>query len=117
MPALPPAGAATAGSEADARGAALAYRRLGRTWVRIDLADRLASHARKVRSAGGGDPVDSALATSIGLDEEAIGRLMGEVGFTRSGDAWRWRGRQAPRPGRRAAPSHAFAELAKLRKK
>jgi ATP-dependent RNA helicase SUPV3L1/SUV3 len=117
MPALPPAGAATAGSEADARGAALAYRRLGRTWVRIDLADRLASHARKVRSAGGGDPVDSALATSIGLDEEAIARLMGEVGFTRSGDAWRWRGRQAPRPGRRAAPSHAFAELAKLRKK
>ena len=57
------AGAATLGSEADPRGAALAYRRLGRTWIRIDLADRLASHARKVRSAGGGDPVDAELAT------------------------------------------------------
>ena len=45
------AGAATLGAEADPRGAALAYRRLGREWLRIDLADRLASHARKVRSA------------------------------------------------------------------
>ena len=41
-----------------ARGAALAYRRLGRQWLRIDLADRLASHAHKVRSAGGDEPVD-----------------------------------------------------------
>ena len=113
--ALPAAGAATLAAEADARGAALAYRRLGREWLRIDLADRLASHARKVRSAGGADPVDAALATSIGLDEEALGRLMAEVGFTRAGDAWRWRGRRGPRPRPPlAAPSHAFAELAKL---
>ena len=117
MPALPAAGAATLSAEADPRGASLAYRRAGRTWVRIDLADRLASHARKVRSAGGTDPVDAALATSIGLDEEAIGRLMGDVGFTRAGDSWRWRGRHAPRPDSRPAASHAFAELAKLRKK
>ena len=54
-------------AEADPRGAALAYRRLDRQWLRIDLADRLASHARKVRSAGGDDPVDAALVTSIGL--------------------------------------------------
>jgi ATP-dependent RNA helicase SUPV3L1/SUV3 len=117
MPTMPPAGAATAGPEADPRGAALTYRRLGRTWIRIDLADRLASHARKVRSAGGGDPVDADLATSIGLDKDAIGRLMGEVGFTKSGDAWRWRGRHAPRPDRRKPPSHAFAELEKLRRR
>ena len=51
-------------ANADPRGAALAYRRLGRDWIRIDLADRLASHARKVRSAGGDDPVDAELATS-----------------------------------------------------
>ena len=102
--------------EADPRGAALAFRRLGRTWIRIDLADRLASHARKVRSAGGADPVDAALATSLGLDEEAIGRLMNEVGFTRAGDAWRWRGGRGPRPDQRARPSHAFAELAKLKR-
>src|ERR687893_177598 len=34
MPALPAAGAATLGPDADARGAALAYRRLGREWIR-----------------------------------------------------------------------------------
>jgi len=116
MPALPPAGAATLGGEADSRGAALAYRRVGREWIRIDLADRLASHARKVRSAGGVDPVDAALATSLGLSEDAIARLMSEVGFTRAGDAWRWAGRRPPRPVRRSPPSHAFAGLAKLKK-
>ena len=120
MPALPSPGAATLTGEADPRGAALAYRRLGRSWIRIDLADRLASHARKVRSAGGEDPVDIALATSIGLGEEALGRLMSEIGFARAGDAWRWRGRRSERPDRpdrRPAQSHAFAELAKLKKK
>jgi ATP-dependent RNA helicase SUPV3L1/SUV3 len=116
MPSLPPAGAAMLGPEADARGAALAFRRLGREWIRIDLADRLASHARKVRSAGGTDPVDAELATSVGLNEAALARLMEEVGFTRAGDAWRWRGRRPPRGDRRAGPSHAFAELAKLKK-
>jgi ATP-dependent RNA helicase SUPV3L1/SUV3 len=116
MPALPSPGTATLGSEADARGATLAYRRLGRTWLRIDLADRLASHARKVRSAGGADPVDVALATSVGLDEEALAILMEEVGFTRAGDSWRWRGRRRPRPNRGQQQSHAFAELAKLKR-
>jgi ATP-dependent RNA helicase SUPV3L1/SUV3 len=117
MPTLPTAGAAVLTSEADARGAALAYRRLGREWIRIDLADRLASHARKVRSAGGADPVDAALATSIGLDEEAVGRLMNDVGFTRAGDAWRWRGRRHRPGGEQKRSSHAFAELAKLKKR
>jgi len=117
MPALPAAGAATLGADVDPCGGALAYRRAGRTWVRIDLADRLASHARKVRSAGGADPVDAELATSIGLDEEALGALMGDIGFARAGDAWRWRGRRGSRTERRAPSSHAFAELAKLKKK
>ena len=122
MCALPAAGAATLGAEADPRGAALAYRRLGPIWLRIDLADRLAAPAHKVRAAGGDDPVDAALATSLGLDEEAIGRLMVEIGFARSGNAWRWRGRRAPRPDgprpdRRGAVSHAFAELAKLKRR
>ena len=116
MPTLPPPGAATLDGEADPRGAALAYRRVGRTWIRIDLADRLASHARKIRSGGGDDPVDASLATSIGLDDDAIAKLMAEVGFTRTEDAWRWRGRHSPRPDRRATASHAFAELAKLKK-
>jgi ATP-dependent RNA helicase SUPV3L1/SUV3 len=116
MPALPAAGAATLSAEADPRGAALAYRRFGSTWIRIDLADRLASHARKVRSAGGENPVNHELATSIGLGDEALARLMNEIGFTRAGDTWRWRGRRSPRPDRRAISSHAFAELAKLKK-
>jgi len=117
MPKLPAPGAATLAAEADARGAALSYRRLGQSWIRIDLADRLASHARKVRSTGGDDPVDTQLATSIGLDEQAIALLMNEIGFTRAGDAWRWRGRHERRQDRRSRPSHAFAELAKLKKK
>jgi ATP-dependent RNA helicase SUPV3L1/SUV3 len=116
MPRLAPSGAATLGADADPRGAQLAYRRAGRTWVRIDLADRLASHARKVRSAGGQDPVDAALTTSIGLDEGAIRQLMADIGFARSGETWKWRGRRGPREDRRTTPSHAFAELAKLKK-
>ena len=117
MPDLPPAGASVLEAEADPQGAALAYRRLGRTWLRVDLADRLASHARKVRSAGGADPVDRELATSVGLDEGALSRLMYEIGFARSGDAWRWRGRRGARPQDRSRPSHAFAELEKLRRR
>jgi ATP-dependent RNA helicase SUPV3L1/SUV3 len=118
MPNLPPPGAATLGADADPRGAALAYRRLGQSWIRIDLADRLASHARKVRSAGGEQPVDTELATSIGLTEDALSRLMAEIGFARAGGTWRWRGRRGPqREDRRAPASHAFAELAKLKKR
>ena len=117
MPALPAPGSATLSAEADPRGAALAYRRLGSTWIRIDLADRLASHARKVRSVGGDDPVDRMLATSIGLGEEALSRLMNEIGFARAGDSWRWRGRPGPRQDRRGPASNAFAELAKLKSK
>jgi ATP-dependent RNA helicase SUPV3L1/SUV3 len=116
MPTLPGAGAATLGSEADPRGAVLAYRRAGREWIRIDLADRLASHARKVRSAGGDNPVNAELATSVGLSEEAVARLMNDVGFAKAGEAWKWRGRHAPREKGEGARSHAFAELAKLRR-
>jgi ATP-dependent RNA helicase SUPV3L1/SUV3 len=108
--------AATLTAEANPRGAALAYRRLGNSWIRIDLADRLASHARKVRSAGGDDPVDRDLATSIGLSEDALAKLMSDIGFAKAGDAWRWRGRRGHRPDRAPSRSHAFAELAKLKK-
>ncbi len=117
MPALPPAGAAILGAEADPRGAALAYRRLGSQWLRIDLADRLASHAHKVRSAGGEDPVDRALATSVGLAEGGIDRLMTEVGFAKAGDAWRWRGRRGQRDDRLPKrTANAFAALAELKR-
>ncbi len=117
MPRLPPAGATVVGGDADPRGADLAYRRLGATWLRIDLAERLAAHAHRVRGQGGDDPVDRDLVTSLGLDEETVGRLMKEIGFEGRDGAWKWRGR---RPRRHMPPvqppSHAFAELAKLKR-
>ena len=76
-----------------------------------------ATLARSARPAAT-DPVDAALATSIGLDEEAIARLMSDVGFTRAGRCLALA--RPPRPpagAPRTAPRHAFAELAKLRKK
>jgi ATP-dependent RNA helicase SUPV3L1/SUV3 len=42
---------------------------------------------------------------------------MNEIGFTRAGESWKWRGRRGPPANRREAASHAFAELEKLRKK
>ncbi|QIK80029.1 helicase [Sphingomonas piscis] len=116
MPAMPNAGAATLPADHDARGAGLAYRRLGRSWIRIDLADRLASHAHKVRAAGGADPVDRELATSVGLDEQAVERLMQEVGFAKAGDAWRWRGRRSQRERPEQRSGNAFAGLAQLKR-
>ncbi len=85
-------------------------------WIRVDLADRLASHAHKARSSAAANPVDVELATSIGLDDEAIAKLMAEIGFAKSGDAWRWRGRRGPRPDPRGPRPNAFAELAKLKR-
>jgi ATP-dependent RNA helicase SUPV3L1/SUV3 len=41
---------------------------------------------------------------------------MAEVGFAKSGEAWKWRGRRGPRDEGRTASSNAFAELAKLKK-
>ncbi len=58
----------------------------------------------------------ASLATSVGLDEEAIALLMAEVGFARAGDAWKWRGRRHERPKPPSRNSHAFAELAKLKR-
>ena len=116
MPRLPPAGAAVLGGDADPRGAGLAFRRLGASWLRIDLAERLAAHAHQVRGAGGADPVDQALVTSLGLDPATVSRLMKEVGFEGGEGAWKWRGRRPQRPRPAQPPSHAFAELAKLKR-
>ena len=116
MPRLPPPGASVLDGSADPRGAALAFRRLGAAWLRIDLAERLAAHAHQVRGAGGKDPVDRALVTSLGLDEESVGRLMKEVGFEGRDGGWKWRGRRPQRQPPAQPPSHAFAELAKLKR-
>jgi ATP-dependent RNA helicase SUPV3L1/SUV3 len=118
MPRLPQPSAATLDGSADPRGAALAFRRLGGDWLRIDLADRLASHAHQVRQHGGEDPVDRALATSIGLDESTVRHLMAEVGFVPAGEAWTWRGHRRPRrrEPQGPRPGNAFAALAGLKR-
>ena len=118
MPRLPAPGAGVLEGSADPRGAVLAYRRLGAAWLRIDLADRLAAHAHKVRAAQGNDPVDRPLATSLGLDEPTLAILMDHVGFRPEGDAWKWRG-QRRRPDDRPSaprPGNAFAALAGLKR-
>ncbi|WP_118858035.1 helicase-related protein [Sphingomonas mesophila] len=118
MPRLPDAGAATLDGSADPRGATLAFRRFGPAWLRVDLADRLASHAHAARQAGSATIVDSTLVTSLGLDAATVERLMAEVGFIQKGEAWAWRG--ARRPPRRAEqpprPGNAFSALAELKK-
>ena len=118
MPRLPQPSASTLDGSADPRGAALAFRRIGATWLRIDLADRLAAHAHQVRQHGGEDPVDTALATSLGLDEPTIRHLMAEVGFVPSGEAWKWRGHRRPRrrEPKGPRPGNAFAALAGLKR-
>ena len=105
------------GAEADPRGSGFGLSPTGRAWLRIDLADRLASHAHKARAAGAKDPVDAELARSVGLNEDGIARLMTKIGFARAGEAWRWRGRRAKRAdaaGQR--PGNAFAALADLKR-
>jgi ATP-dependent RNA helicase SUPV3L1/SUV3 len=118
MPRMPQPSAAILDGSADPRGAALAFRRIGGTWLRIDLADRLAAHAHQVRAHGGDDPVDRALSTSLGLDEPTVRHLMAEIGFVPSGEAWKWRGHR--RPGHREPqgprPGNAFAALAGLKR-
>jgi len=117
MPRLPEPSAATLDGSADPRGAGLGFRRLGQRWLRVDLADRLATHAHHVRAAKGSDPIDHALATSLGLDPDTLKRLMAEVGFVPAGEAWKWRGNHRPAP--RAAPprpGNAFAALANLKR-
>jgi ATP-dependent RNA helicase SUPV3L1/SUV3 len=118
MPRLPAASAATLDGSADPRGAGLAFRRIGTEWLRVDLADRLATHAHHVRAHGGEDPVDRPLATSLGLDEPTVRHLMAEIGFVPAGEAWAWRGHRRPR--RREPhgprPGNAFAALAGLKR-
>ena len=118
MPRLPEPSAAMLDGSADPRGAALAFRRLGTDWLRIDLADRLATHAHHVRQHGGQDPVDRPLATSLGLDEPTVRHLMAEVGVVPAGESWAWRGHRRPRrrEPQGPRPGNAFAALAGLKR-
>ena len=118
MPRLPDPSASSLDGSADPRGASLAYRRFGTTWLRVDLADRIAAHAHAGRQSGTAELLDSALITSLGLDPPTVTKLMAEVGFIPSGEAWKWRGHRPARrhqPVEAPRPGNAFAALAGLK--
>ena len=119
MPRLPDPSASTLDGSVDPRGAALAFRRFGTNWIRVDLADRLAAHAHAAKQAGNDEVIDEPLVTSLGLDPPTVERLMAEVGFVPHGDAWTWRGNHRPRRRAESAPrpGNAFSALAQLKSK
>ena len=92
----------------------LGYRDLGSQMLRVDMAERFATHAHR---AAGDDPVDRALATSLGLSDASVSRLMAEVGFRCDQQGrWRFRGRGRPvAPPSPPRPGNAFAALSELR--
>jgi ATP-dependent RNA helicase SUPV3L1/SUV3 len=97
----------------------LGYRTLGPQMLRVDLVERLARHAHEARSGAEQPVVDEALATSLGLQPQAVARLMRDLGFhaPQGREGWVWRGPNRQRGGeRKADPSHAFAALANLRR-
>ena len=103
---------------ARARLARLGFRAAGPQMIRVDMAERLARHAHEVKAGKEGEIVDEALVTSLGLQPQAVARLMRDIGFhpAESEAQWVWRGR-----GRRRSPppergSPAFAALAGLKR-
>ncbi len=97
----------------------LGYRAIGPQMLRVDLVERLARHAHEARTGAEQPVVDEALATSLGLQPQAVARLMRDLGFRApQGEAgWVWRGPgRRRRTERRADTSHAFAALADLRR-
>jgi ATP-dependent RNA helicase SUPV3L1/SUV3 len=124
MPSLPPEAAVVLPSPANGERVLLqrlGFRALGPQMLRVDLVERLARHAHEARTKEGQAVVDQPLATSLGLQPQAVARLMRDLGF-RSGEGaeaeWVWRGPNRPRRGtaRSPDPSHAFAALAGLRR-
>ena len=88
--------------------------------LRIDMAERVARAAHDARDGKKPFAPDPALATSLGLSDAALTRLMQALGFQPAeGEAepaqWVWRGRRAPKAKRRKpVPGNAFAKLAEL---
>jgi ATP-dependent RNA helicase SUPV3L1/SUV3 len=86
--------------------------------LRVDLVERLARRAFEARAGKAESFVDEPLATSLGLQPQAIAKLMRDLGFrpTEKEAGWVWRGAGRRRQERRDDPSHAFAALAGLRR-
>jgi ATP-dependent RNA helicase SUPV3L1/SUV3 len=118
MPELPPESVVVLTTPADRTLLSrLGFRNLGPQMLRVDLVERLARHAHEARAGRAQPVVDQALATSLGLQPQAIARLMRDLGFrpAQSEAGWIWRGRERRPPERTAGPPNAFAALAGLR--
>jgi ATP-dependent RNA helicase SUPV3L1/SUV3 len=119
MPALPPESSVVLSTPAEPELLVrLGFRALGPQMLRVDLAERLARHAHEARVGKQPAVVDEALVTSLGLQPQALAKLLKAVGFhpTDGAAGWIWRGKRRERPERPADPSHAFAALAGLRR-
>jgi ATP-dependent RNA helicase SUPV3L1/SUV3 len=123
MPELPPESVVVLPAPpGDARGLLqrLGFRAVGPQMLRVDLAERLARHAHEARGAKDRPVVDQALATSVGLQPQAVAKLMRDLGFRtpEAGGEWVWRGPNRARRSheRPADASHAFSALAGLRR-
>ncbi len=121
MPELPPPASvvlATPSGEQRAILSRLGFRALGPQMLRVDMAERLARHAHEVRGGKEGEPVDMALATSLGLSPDSVGKLMRDLGFRRGDDQspWVWRGRPRRRRPEGRKSTSAFAALSELKR-
>ncbi len=121
MPELPAASSvvlATPEPERRALLTRLGFRPLGPQMLRVDLVERLARHAYEWRAGKQENAVDLPLATSLGLQPEAVARLMKDIGFRQASDEaeWKYKGRGRRAPEARPDPGHAFAALAELRR-
>jgi ATP-dependent RNA helicase SUPV3L1/SUV3 len=120
MPPLPPEATVLLPTPPDGergRLVRLGFRPLGPQMLRVDLVERLARHAHEARTGKAQPVVDQALATSLGLQPQAVTRLMRDLGFRPTeGGGWAWRGRGRRREETAADPSHAFAALAELKR-
>ncbi|MBV8687596.1 MAG: helicase [Alphaproteobacteria bacterium] len=122
MPPLPPEGVTVLPCPANGERLLLqrlGFRALGPQMLRVDLVERLARHAHDARTGAGGAVVDQALATSLGLEPQAVAKLMRDLGFrpSESEAGWVFRGAgRRRREARQVDPSHAFAALAELKR-
>ncbi|HZV19095.1 MAG TPA: helicase-related protein [Sphingobium sp.] len=115
--ALPAAGAVLlpVSEELDEIGAHIAgFRKLGETWLRIDMGERLARGAHEAIAAGKPYGPEDPTIVSVGLPEASFLDLMRQAGFrpvaepAEGAPNWTFKGRPRPRPqGERRGQRHA----------
>lgn len=125
MPPLPPIGAVSVMTPADAPACAAfmmaGFRPLGAQMLRVDQVERLARNAHDTRTEGGAARApfapDPGLATSLGLASPSFTQLMLALGFRNAEQGWVWKGkRTTAKPAEaRLKPGNAFGALAVLR--